>query len=152
MTFEQRKKCEKFTIRCFLTYTPNINLLSTSWYFIFRFEEVRQRYERRESRQEDLNKISDLRQVIAEQEKDLACINEEKRYFQMRLMALEKHLEAQTEDDEEFEDAHVQPVKTPEDPPPGFENGFPSTQSFYPPPSGPICIPATIPECDDCDE
>ncbi|KAK4882817.1 hypothetical protein RN001_006136 [Aquatica leii] len=56
------------------------------------FEEIRSRYEKRESRQEDLNVISDLRQVIAEQEKDLACLNEQKRFFQMKLMNLEKFI------------------------------------------------------------
>nr|CAI5848721.1 unnamed protein product [Callosobruchus analis] len=102
------------------------------------FEEVRQRYERRDSRQEDLNTISDLRQVIAEQEKDLACLNEEKRFFQMRLMALEKHLEdAASVEDEEFEDAHVQHDET-------------SSQFNQNP--GLLSIPPTIPECDDCDE
>nr|CAH7735947.1 unnamed protein product [Callosobruchus chinensis] len=102
------------------------------------FEEVRQRYERRDSRQEDLNTISDLRQVIAEQEKDLACLNEEKRFFQMRLMALEKHLEdAASVEDEEFEDAHVQHDET-------------SPQFSQNP--GLLSIPPTIPECDDCDE
>lgn len=116
---------------------------------------MRQRYERRESRQEDLTTISDLRQVIAEQEKDLACINEEKRYFQMRLMSLEKHLEGHTEgEEEEFEDAHGQPIRNLEEPPPEYpsSNGFPQNQTFYPAPNGPICIPPTIPECDDCDE
>lgn len=34
-----------------------------------------------------------MRQVIAEQEKDSACLNEEKRYFQMKLMELERFLE-----------------------------------------------------------
>lgn len=47
---------------------------------------MRARYERRESRPEDLNVISDLRGVIAEQEKDLAVLNEEKRYYQMELL------------------------------------------------------------------
>lgn len=54
---------------------------------------MRGRYERRESRQEDLTIISDLKQVIAEQEKDLACLNEEKRYFQIKLMHLEQFLQ-----------------------------------------------------------
>lgn len=53
---------------------------------VCRFEEMRARYERRESRPEDLNVISDLRGVIAEQEKDLAVLNEEKRYYQMELL------------------------------------------------------------------
>ncbi|KAK5650292.1 hypothetical protein RI129_001321 [Pyrocoelia pectoralis] len=57
------------------------------------FEEIRSRYEKRESRQEDLNTISDLRQIIAEQEKDVTCLTEEKRYFQMKLMTLEQILD-----------------------------------------------------------
>ncbi|KAJ8971733.1 hypothetical protein NQ314_000546 [Rhamnusium bicolor] len=119
------------------------------------FEEVRQRYERRDSRQEDLNTISDLKQIIAEQEKDLACINEEKRYFQMRLMNLEKHFEENASaEEEEFEDAHAQPIikqgesSLQESPSPDYSaNGFPPN-----PQNGPIFIPPTIPECDDCDE
>lgn len=47
---------------------------------------MRTRYDKRESRPEDLNIISDLRTVLAEQERDLAMLNEEKRYFQMKLM------------------------------------------------------------------
>ncbi|GLV38013.1 uncharacterized protein CBL_07811 [Carabus blaptoides fortunei] len=54
------------------------------------FEEMRARYERRESRPEDLNVISDLRGVIAEQEKDLAVLNEQKRYYQMELLKCTK--------------------------------------------------------------
>lgn len=107
---------------------------------------MRQRYERRESRQEDLNTIADLRQIIAEQEKDLACINEEKRYFQMRLMSLEKHLEEASAEEEEFEDARAQPARS-------LENLVQDPDSpECPPVNGPICIPPTIPECDDCDE
>lgn len=65
-------------------------------------------------------------------------------------MALEKHLEGHTEGEEdEFEDARVQPVDVEEI---SSTNDCPETQSFYPPPNGPICIPPTIPECDDCDE
>lgn len=47
---------------------------------------MRSRYDRRESRTEDLNLISDLRNVLAEQERDLTILNEEKRYYQMELM------------------------------------------------------------------
>ncbi|XP_015839059.2 protein FAM184A isoform X1 [Tribolium castaneum] len=105
------------------------------------FEEVRLRYERRESRQEDLNIISDLRQVIAEQEKDLACLNEEKRYFQMRLISLEKRLEENGSGDEDaFEDAEQPKNEPPSYPPPAYPN-------FPPPP--PFSIPPTIPECDE---
>ncbi|XP_044258104.1 protein FAM184A-like isoform X1 [Tribolium madens] len=105
------------------------------------FEEVRLRYERRESRQEDLNIISDLRQVIAEQEKDLACLNEEKRYFQMRLISLEKQLEENGSGDEDaFQDAEQSKNEPPSYPPPAYP-------SFPPPP--PFSIPPTIPECDE---
>ncbi|XP_018561580.1 protein FAM184A isoform X2 [Anoplophora glabripennis] len=114
-----------------------------------RFEEVRQRYERRESRQEDLTTIADLKQIIAEQEKDLACINEEKRYFQMRLMSLEKHLEEASAEEEEFEDARAQPTRSLENL--AHISGSPECPPVNPQ-NGPICIPPTIPECDDCDE
>lgn len=93
--------------------------------------------------------------MIAEQEKDLACINEEKRYFQMRLMALEKHLEGPTEgEEEEFAEAADHLVASTEEAPPEYasSSGFSQNQSFYPALNGPICIPPTIPECDDCDE
>lgn len=68
------------------------------------FEEMRSRYDKRESRSEDLNMISDLRNVIAEQERDLAILNEEKRYYQMELMRLQamgssqEHLRNSTDD------------------------------------------------------
>lgn len=48
--------------------------------------------------------ISDLRNVIAEQEHDLAILNEEKRYYQMELMRLQamntssEHLRNSTDD------------------------------------------------------
>lgn len=113
-----------------------------------RFEEVRARYERRDSRQEDLNTIADLKRIIAEQENDLACLNEEKRYIQMRLMSLERSLE---EDNDEFEDSqdfdvqHQQKERTnSNDASNGFIHHAPSCS--LPPPM------ATIPECDDCDE
>lgn len=113
-------------------------------FFFTRFEEVRQRYERRESRQEDLNIISDLKQVIAEQEKDLACINEEKRYFQMRLMQLERHLEQQSSvDDEDFEDAEA--IKT-EAEISAKRPSFLPTNPNEAGQSSSIVIPPTIPE------
>lgn len=123
-----------------------------------RFEEVRARYERRESRQEDLNLISDLRQIIAEQEKDLACINEEKRYFQMKLMNLEKSLEPndEDEDDENFVDCHkdIPTDAVANDAAIGTSSSFQSYPNFLPQINGPLnsfSIPPTIPECDDCD-
>lgn len=123
--------------------------------FKFRFEEVRQRYERRESRQEDLNIISDLKQVVAEQEKDLACINEEKRYFQMRLMQLERHLERQSSAEEDFEDAESQTQQRDAQsaaapPPPYPTQNRPSFLPTNPNDSNPnILIPPTIPEGDE---
>ncbi|XP_022908514.2 protein FAM184A isoform X1 [Onthophagus taurus] len=96
------------------------------------FEEVRSRYERRESRQEDLNQISDLKQVIAEQEKDLACINEEKRYYQMKLMSLQKSLE---EDEDDFEDTR------------DFDED--SKQQQLQQQQHSLAIPPTIPECEE---
>ncbi|KAF7285420.1 hypothetical protein GWI33_010669 [Rhynchophorus ferrugineus] len=128
------------------------------------FEEVRQRYERRESRQEDLNIISDLKQVIAEQEKDLACINEEKRYFQMRLMQLERHLEQQQSsvDEEDYEDAESSRIDSNQDgatasnpqysiqPRPFFLPPNPNDPNFMPSSqNGPIFIPPTIPEAEE---
>uniref|UniRef100_A0AAR5P062 Uncharacterized protein n=3 Tax=Dendroctonus ponderosae TaxID=77166 RepID=A0AAR5P062_DENPD len=119
------------------------------------FEEVRQRYERRESRQEDLNIISDLKQVVAEQEKDLACINEEKRYFQMRLMQLERHLERQSSAEEDFEDAeshtHQRDAQGAAAPPPPYPTqNRPSFLPANPNDSNPnILIPPTIPEGDE---
>ena len=110
------------------------------------FEEVRSRYERRESRQEDLNLISDLRQVIAEQEKDLACVNEEKRYFQMKLRALEMETHGDDGDNnkspqspDEFSDCQQE----------FFEQSYPN---FLPQINGPLntfSIPPTIPECEE---
>lgn len=124
---------------------------------LFRFEEVRSRYERRESRQEDLALISDLRQVIAEQEKDLACMNEEKRYFQMKLMSLEKSMQPSNDDDEDDEDTFVDCSRDPNDgaiggDEPEIVQNYPN---FLPQLNGPLnsfSIPPTIPECDDCDE
>ncbi|XP_030762020.1 LOW QUALITY PROTEIN: protein FAM184A-like, partial [Sitophilus oryzae] len=124
------------------------------------FEEVRQRYERRESRQEDLNIISDLKQVIAEQEKDLACINEEKRYFQMRLIQLERHLEQQSSiEEDDFEDAqsssrtdHPQSSQSQVSSQPRsfFLPPIPNDPNFIPPSqNGPIFIPPTIPETEE---
>lgn len=125
------------------------------------FEEVRQRYERRESRQEDINIISDLRQVIAEQEKDLACINEEKRYFQMRLIQLERHLQPQSSaEEDDFEDAESPRAEHPGTSAQLPPFPMPSRPSFLPPnpndpnalpqcQNSPIFIPPTIPECDE---
>lgn len=67
-------------------------------------------------------------------------------------MALEKHLEGHTEEEEEFEDARAQAERSHEDqPPPEYpaSNGFPQNSTYYPAPNGPIFIPPTIPECDE---
>ena len=113
-----------------------------------RFEEVRARYERRESRQEDLNVISDLKQIIAEQEKDLACINEEKRYYQMKLMSLQRSFDEDEEDfvDTEDFDVHARESDALQNPSNSvmMPNSAALTQA--------LSIPPTIPECDDCDE
>lgn len=109
---------------------------------------MRTRYERRDSRQEDLNIISDLRQVIAEQEKDLACLNEEKRYFQMRLMSLEKQMEEQiivsADEEDEYEDAEQNKpiIEEPDD-------EVPINYPIMPYTSNKVCVPPTIPECDE---
>lgn len=108
-----------------------------------------------------MNLIADLRQVIAEQEKDLACINEEKRYFQMQLMNLQRETEASYgDDDDEFADTDdFQPQ-------PDYTVSFPGdspeskTAPCMPPPPRPkltggtinLAIPPTIPECDDCED
>lgn len=103
--------------------------------FFCRFEEVRQRYERRESRQEDINIISDLKQIISEQEKDLNCLNEEKRYFQMKLMALESRLENRASSEESLKD----------DPPFSDCNEVFAAETTNHSPNV-ICIPPTIEE------
>lgn len=69
----------------------------------------------------------------------------------MRLMALEKHLNGQTASEEgESELVQCQPAKNFEEIP--SEQCFPQIQTFHPPPNGPLSIPPTILECDDCDE
>ncbi|EEZ98891.1 hypothetical protein TcasGA2_TC004506 [Tribolium castaneum] len=74
-------------------------------------------------------------------EKDLTCLNEEKQYFQMRLISLEKRLEENGSGDEDaFEDAEQPKNEPPSYPPPAYPN-------FPPPP--PFSIPPTIPECDE---
>lgn len=101
--------------------------------------------------------ISDLRQIIAEQEKDLACMNEEKRYFQMKLISLEKRMTPNDDDEEEtFVDCSKDPHDLSEASathlPDGFQQSYPN---FLPQINGPLntfSIPPTIPECDDCEE
>lgn len=67
----------------------------------------------------------------------------------MRLMSLEKHLEEASAEEEEFEDARPLPARS-------LENLVQEADSpeclAMNPQNGPICIPPTIPECDDCDE
>lgn len=106
---------------------------------------MRLRYERRESRPEDLTIISDLRQVIAEQEKDLACLNEEKRYFQMRLLSVEENVNSG--DDDAFEDAEQARSDLP-GPPAYPPSGLPPAYPVFS--AAPmLSIPPTIHECDE---
>lgn len=112
-------------------------------YICFRFEEVRGRYERKESKQEDLNTISDLRQIITEQEKDLACINEEKRYFQMKLIQLDRLLQHQgIIEPEERPITNSSSSESPSD-----SSSMPSSNFSQ---SNVFTIPTTILECDNC--
>lgn len=72
-------------------------------------------------------------------------MNEEKRYFQMKLMSLEKSL--QHNSDEEDEDTFVEAM--------GGDEGETVHPNFLSQLNGPLnsfSIPPTIPECDDCDE
>ncbi|CAH0559520.1 unnamed protein product [Brassicogethes aeneus] len=160
---QQEKEREQYRMKFFGNHKQNqetIDHLQRKCQCLTKlFEEVRQRYERRESRLEDLNKISDLKQVIAEQEKDLACINEEKRYFQMRLMSLEKQLEENASFDSEYDDPEVvkelesrYQVQEPSSPEDVTQNGCTapqlmfSTQLSIP---NSVSIPPTIVECDE---
>ncbi|CAG9854913.1 unnamed protein product [Phyllotreta striolata] len=131
------------------TYQQTVDHLQKKYTCLTKlFEEVRQRYERRESRQEDINIISDLKQVIAEQEKDLNCINEEKRYFQMRLMALESRLDNRGSSDDE---------SLSNDPPFADCNDAFAAETALHPPSAPhqshgpgmLSIPPTIEEAEE---
>ncbi|XP_045465538.1 protein FAM184A-like isoform X2 [Harmonia axyridis] len=115
------------------------------------FNEVRQRYENRESKQEDLNTIADLRRMISEQEKDIACMNEEKRYFQMQCMILEAKLDGNYSEEEVFQDADTGNTiakvnNTNQDL--SFNGAF-SVNSMN---GSKLSIPPTIQECDDVEE
>lgn len=85
-------------------------------------------------------------------------MNEEKRYFQMKLMSLEKSLQQNNEDEEDDEDTFVDCSRDPSDAMGGDELIPETVQSypnFLPQLNGPLnsfSIPPTIPECDDCDE
>lgn len=59
---------------------PDLLLLILSH---FRFEEMRMRYERRESRQEDQREISELKERCESQERDLARLTETLRQLQI---------------------------------------------------------------------
>ncbi|XP_044756364.1 protein FAM184A isoform X2 [Coccinella septempunctata] len=121
------------------------------------FNEVRQRYENRESRKEDLNTIADLRRMIAEQEKDIACMNEEKRYFQMQCMILEAKLDGNFSEEEVFQDADQENMhlkqnsnNTNQENPTAFNGTFTALNNSV---NGPkLSIPPTIQECDDIEE
>lgn len=100
-----------------------------------------------------MNVIADLKQIIAEQEKDLACLNEEKRYFQMRLMSLERSFDEEEEnfvDSEDF-DAPKQVKDNNYNSPDSLNDSLPN--GLVPQVNGPCSMPppmATIPECDEC--
>lgn len=97
--------------------------------------------------------ISDLRQVIAEQEKDLACINEEKRYYQMKLMSLQRNMEEEEDDYVDTEDFEViEHDKRKDSSSSNVPNGCSQQQSSAQPQLNSLSIPPTIPECDDCDD
>lgn len=86
-------------------------------------------------------------------------MNEEKRYFQMKLMSLEKTLERPEEDDDEeetFVDCHkdIPSDQYTDNAASSTSNSFQSYPNFLPQINGPLnsfSIPPTIPECDDCD-
>lgn len=92
--------------------------------------------------------ISDLRQVIAEQEKDLACINEEKRYYQMKLMSIQRSME---EEDEDFVDSEdFDAIDSKDRHREGATNGFTAAQTSQQiQNSNTLAIPPTILECDE---
>lgn len=85
-------------------------------------------------------------------------MNEEKRYFQMKLMTLEKGLEQKEDEDEDTFvdcDKDLPNNDTAVDGGPNSPNGFQSYPNFLPQINGPLntfTIPPTIPECDDCDD
>lgn len=89
-------------------------------------------------------------------------MNEEKRYFQMKLMSLEKSLHENNEEheDEDDEDTFVDCSKDPSeamgsDDEAGIPESVQNYPNFLPQLNGPLnsfSIPPTIPECDDCDE
>lgn len=88
-------------------------------------------------------------------------MNEEKRYFQMKLMSLEKSLHQGSEDhdDEDDEDTFVDCSRDPNEATGSDGVLLPDTvqnyPNFLPQLNGPLnsfSIPPTIPECDDCDE
>lgn len=87
--------------------------------------------------------------MIAEQEKDLACINEEKRYYQMKLMSLQRSMEDEEEDFVDTEDFEVIEHERRKDSAP---SGFSESQQHQPPQLSSLAIPPTIPECDDSDD
>lgn len=82
-------------------------------------------------------------------------MNEEKRYFQMKLMNLEKSLQQQHNSDEEDEDTFVDCSKDPISDVMAGDGTMQNYPNFLPQLNGPLnsfSIPPTIPECDDCDE
>lgn len=93
-----------------------------------------------------------MKQVIAEQEKDLACLNEEKRYFQMKLMSYERRFEEEDDFFVDSEDFGEVPQQGQQKPATSDEiclsNGFPPCSPLLT--NNTFTIPPTIPECDEC--
>lgn len=96
-----------------------------------------------------------MKRIIAEQEKDLTCLNEEKRYIQMRLMSLERSFDEEEEQFEDSQDFDMQKSNDVCTTTPNLPNGFIPHQSLSHLNAPSFSVPppmATIPECDDCDE
>lgn len=52
-------------------------------------QELEQKYKKRESRKEDVELIGHLKQVLEEREREITCLTEEKRFYQLELMKRE---------------------------------------------------------------
>lgn len=61
----------------------NFSILNLYFYFLFSFEEMRMRYERRDPRPEDLRDIEELKSRIESQDRDLCKMTEKLREYQM---------------------------------------------------------------------
>lgn len=94
--------------------------------------------------------------MLSEQEKDIACMNEEKRYFQMQCMILEAKLDGNYSEEEIFQDAaqensHSRTANNIANQDNSTFNGpFTVISNSI---NGPkLSIPPTIQECDDIEE